>query len=367
MNLNTIYNVTVSLLTPLHIGSGTDLLRDYDYVTRSNRTWVIDGDAMLDRFVGPDGSFDERILGRPAAELLEVDDFQEDSAVFRYVMVGMPRSNQQGAVIAEQIKDVFDRPYLPGSSLKGALRTALAWHGFQQQKLSLDVSDLRGSRSWAGQRYEREIFGRNPNYDLLRGLHVADSEPQTQDRLQLVNAQIFTGGDKPGAPIELEAVRSDTVFHTTITVDDYLHSQQAEQVLRFGERWTWLETLPAIARRHALERTRQEMDWYRERNYAAAAGFYAQLRDALQRNVLGANSFLLQIGWGGGWGSKTIGQPLKQDAGAWERLLGDRRLSPARMRRRRGDKFPKSRRAVAANQQPAAPLGWCIVEMEERQ
>lgn len=367
MTLKTIYDVTVSLLTPLHIGNGQELHRDYDYVTRNGRTWMMNADAFLEAIYWRDGNFDERIIGRPASELLEPSDFQEESEYFRYVLQGQPRSEGHAAVIQEQIKDVRSCPYLPGSSLKGALRTVLAWHGFQEKGLSLDAQKLRGSRSWAGQGYERAIFGRNPNHDLLRALQVADSEPQTQERLQIVNAQVFTGGNSPGAPIELEAVRSDTVFKTTIIVDEYLHSEQAERVLNHAERWNWLRDLPQIAQRYGLVQIQQEQQWYQRRNYPQVAGFYAQMHDALRRNVLAENSFLLQIGWGGGWGSKTIGQPLKQDQRAWERLLGDKRLSPARMRRRSGDEFPKSRRAVSINETPAAPLGWSIVEMEERE
>jgi hypothetical protein len=51
---------------------------------------------------------------------------------------------------------------------------------------------------------------------------------------------------------------------------------------------------------------------------------------------------------------------------SFERLLGDKRLSPARIRRREGDAFPKSRRVMVQNGQPVAPLGWCLVEMKAR-
>lgn len=366
MSLKQIYDVTISLLTPLHIGSGAEMGRDFDYVTRSGKTWVMDSNAFLEHLQKPDGSFDERILGRPASELLEAGDYQEGSPFFRYVLDGTPRSEQFGAVLREQYKDAFDRPYLPGSSIKGALRTVLAWHGFQEAKMKLDVGSLRGSRSWAGQGIERNIFGRDPNHDLLRALQVADSEPTTQDRLQLVNAQVVTGGEKLGSPIELEAVRSDTIFATTFTVDEFLHSDVAEAELHFGRRWRWLTDLPAIARERAARQIEQERDWFRSRKYDNVGRFYHQLLNILKRNQLAENQFIVQIGWGGGWNSKTIGDPLQQDSQAWERLLNDKRLSPSRFRRAAGAEFPKSRRAVMALNAPAAPLGWCLVEMEER-
>jgi CRISPR-associated protein Csm5 len=367
MKLKTVYDVTISLFTPLHIGSGAELRRDFDYVTYNRRTWVMNADAFLAHLQKPDGSFDDRIVGRPASELLKPEDYQPNSGFFRYVLPGTPRSDASGAVLREQVKDAFDRPYLPGSSIKGALRTVLAWHGFKETNQQLDVQELGYSRSWAGQKTERAIFGRNPNYDLLRALHVADSETQDQDRLLLVNAQVFTGGDKPGAPIELESIRQDTTFTTTITIDEHQHSPEAERQLRHGNRWDWLHELSQIAQRYALERTQAEMQWYQQRKYSQVAGFYGQMVGALSSGHLGPNRFLLQIGWGGGWASKTIGAPLMANAIAWERLLGDKRLSPARMRRSGGSEFPKSRRSVSTKDTPAAPFGWCMVEMRERQ
>ncbi len=365
MDLKTRFNVTISTLTPLHIGNGQELLRDYDYATHQGKTWVLNADAFLAHLQRPDGSFDDRILGRPGAELLDAKDFRLDSEFFRYILPGQPRSQSHGAALQAQYKDAFDKPYIPGSSLKGALRTVLAWYGFQQKGMRLNVQDLRGSRSWAGQGYERKIFGKDPNYDLLRALQVADSANVGADRLQIVNAQVFTGSEKTGAPIELEAVRSDTVFKTTITVDDYLHSDTAEKVLRFGKRWQWLEDLPEIARQYGRETIAAEIEWYRTRNYSHVATFYQRLLNVIERGGLGKNSFFAQIGWGGGWPSKTIGQPLQADKRAWEDLLGNKRLSPARFRRQRGDVFPKSRRAVAVQGQPAAPLGWCLIMIEK--
>lgn len=361
-----IFDVTLTLLAPLHIGSGKELLRDYDYVTHNGKTWVINAEAMLEHFQRADGSFDERLIGRPAAELLGAADYRADAPYFRYVLNGQPRSQEKGAVLREQYKDVFQRPYVPGASLKGALRTVLAWHGFQEQKQALRVSAIQSGRSWAGQGLERQIFGANPNHDLLRALHVADSQPQSSNTLRIVNAQVVTGAEKFGSPIEVEALWTDTELKTTVTLDTFLHSPSAEAELRFGERWQWLEALPAIARRWASDQLRREQEWFRQRKYEGVTQLYGQMLALLERNRLGRQQFFLQIGWGGGWNSKTIGYPLQNDRAEWERLLSDKRLSPARFQRKSGDPFPKSRRVMVLNRQVAAPLGWCLVEMKEK-
>ena len=369
MTLKRTFDVTVTLLAPLHIGTGRELMRDYDYTVHDGKTWALNPDGILDAKVPVDaqGRFDDRALRVPPAALLEPGDFREDNhSLFRYVLPGGPRSQERGAVLREQIKDVLGEPYIPGSSLKGALRTVLAWHGFQQRGLTLDVGALGGSRSWAAQPLERSIFGHDPNHDLLRALQVADSRTAASERLRIVNAQVATGSEKMGAPIELEAIWTDTVLTTTITLDDYLHSNRAEPELRFGDRWQWLETLPEIARAWGAQHLESERDWFHKRNYDRIADLYAQMVDLLKRDRLGPRRFFVQVGWGGGWGEKTIGAPLRANKANFERLLGDKRLSPARFRRREGDPFPKSRRVVVQNGQPVSPFGWCLVEMKER-
>lgn len=366
MKLKRIYDVNISLLSPLHIGSGRELLRDYEYVTHGGKTWVINPDALLAHLQKPDGSFDERILGRPAAELLAAADFRMESGFFHYVLPGQPRAQGHGAVLREQYKDAASRPYLPGTTLKGAIRTILAWHGYQEQQLQFDPREVRGGRNWAGQSIERAIFGRDPNHDLLRALQVADSRPVAVDRLQIINAQVVTGSERMGAPIELEAVRTDTTFQTTFIIDEFLHSEAAEQKLYFGERWQWLTRLPQIARRWGLEQLEKERDWHKVRGYHNLGRLYHDMLGLLKRKGLGPHQFFVQIGWGGGWHNKTLGYVLQKDTQAWERLLGDKRLSPARFRRKEGDPFPKSRRSVVANGQVMAPLGWCLVEMKEQ-
>lgn len=366
MKLKRVYDVTLTLLAPLHIGSGRELLRDYDYVTHGGKTWVIDAAAMLDDFVDEQGNFDPHILGRPAGELLDAGDFDPSNERFRYILPGEPRASGRGAVLREMYKNAHDEPYIPGSSLKGALRTVLVWHGFRTAQMTLDVDRLGDSRGWAAQSVERRILGANPNLDLLRALQVADSQPLAKGNLRIANAQVVTGSEKLGSPIEVEAVWTNSVLHTTITLDAFLHSEQAERELRYGSRWQWLETLPQIARAHNVEQLTKERDWFKARQYMKVAGLYHQMLGIVAGNKLPPNQFFLQIGWGGGWRAKTIGAPLQSDKKQWERLLTDKRRSPARFRRKEGDDFPKSRRVLVMGNEPVAPFGWCLVELKER-
>lgn len=357
------FRVKVSLLTPLHIGNGRELLHEYDYAIRNGKTWRIDETTLLDAQDADDPRIAAQLMRTKPAQLLMPADFQPNSQYFRYVLDGTPRSGAEGAQLREQFKDAFDKPYLPGSSLKGALRTALAWHGWQERRLRPDPTQLGRRREWAAQPYEQQVFGRDPNHDLLRALQVSDSNTVEPSRLMIVNARVLTRGGNLGSPIELEAIRPDTSFDLTLKIDHVLFSQWAQKAgLSQGGR-AWLERLAQIVQAHSADHIRSEAAWYREIDGAAALhGFYQRL----SQSKPDSRRCLIQLGWGTGWEDKTFGSRLQADGRFMERIIQDYRL--ARGRRQPGDRFPKSRRVAVGfrggEEYPASPLGWALMEME---
>lgn len=366
----TVYDVTLSPLTPLHIGSGRTLLNEFDYAVYKERAWRINENALLDAQNADDPRLVELLSRTPPAQLLKPADFRPDSPFIRYKLGGKPRASGRGAQLQEMLKTARDEAYLPGSSLKGAIRTALAWQGWAEKKMKPDARDLERNRKFAGRRIEKKIMGPDANHDLLRALHVGDSVAVGKDCFMVLNAQALTPGSL-GTPIELEAVAPDTPFHLNIKVDKQLFSQWAKQHhLKLGGNAVWLDNLAQTIQQHTAQRLKDELAWYKDRRGAEiTAGFYRQLLGA----SLPANACLLQLGWGSGWGGKTYGSHLTGDQPFMERIISNYRL--AKGKRRSGDPFPKSRRVAAqvvkdnwgkAKQRPAMPMGWALMEMTEK-
>jgi len=362
-DLRTEWTVEVETLSPLHIGSGTELMLGYDLVPHQGRTYRVDEDALLEAMLvraeerGTD-AVNRVLMGRPAAELLTPSDF-DDSALFRYVLQGEPGKTE--GRVPEQIKDVYDRPYLPGSSLKGALRTLLAWGIYAGQKHKPDLGKLKRSRSWAAQPLEQELFGRDPNRDFLRALHVEDSAPlEAADALRLEQVQVYPGG----TPIDVEAVRAGVVFHLTIAVDEYGFQDEAARQLGWQEKRAWLGQLVALGKAYAGERLAAEAEFFKGRGGPQATlGFYVARIKQVAEGELADDEFLLQVGWGTGWESKTLGSGLlRQDDAAFERMLRQYRMTKEKGREE-GDPFPKSRTLALRGGEPALPLGWVRVKL----
>ena len=363
----TVYKTSITTLTPLHIGDGDELRQDFDFVVHGGRTYRLDEDRVLMEKGGqlaPDRTGRYRLPG----ELLQEPDFQKNM-YFRYVLPGTPRSRKRDARLKSFIKDVHDRPYIPGSSIKGALRTALAWSGWKEVKPRLDRNAVGRYKSWAGQPLERKIFGPDPNHDLLRALHSADlSGPAGPGAgLVIANAQVLTKRSA-GSPIEMEALKGDIRLEGSITIDDTLFQDMMEGELHFSSRRHWLEEIPARVQAHSLARIQELAAWFEKADGGdRIARFYRQLGNA----ALSPNQALMQLGWGGGWDSKTFWTHLQRDAQLFEQLVREFRMhrrqrgSPPR---KPGEPFPRSKRAAMQVQGrsavPVAPFGWVLLELQ---
>ncbi|MCS7259675.1 MAG: type III-A CRISPR-associated RAMP protein Csm5 [Anaerolineae bacterium] len=370
-----IYRMTVRTLTPLHIGNGRELLNQYDYAIHGGHTWRINEAALLDAQLTDDPRLADQLAETPPAQLLRAHDFDPQSRFFRYVIKGTPRSTAPGAVLREQLKDAYDRPYLPGTTVKGAIRTALAWTAWRSLKLRPERARLERDRRFAAQWYEQELFsehsGKAPNKDTLRALHISDSQPVAPERLILVNARVLNRRGTLGAPIELEALRPETELQLIVKVDRVLFSQWARQYglhLRLGD---LLDQLPQVLRAYGEHRLRRELELLKD---APNSGRLVRLYKEWQQEPLADNEFLLQLGWGTGWEAKTFGSHLQSDPEFMETLLRDPNYKMTRGRRQPGDPFPKSRRVLVKverspngqmREMPVVPLGWVLVEMEE--
>ncbi|GAB4533096.1 MAG: hypothetical protein Fur0018_22150 [Anaerolineales bacterium] len=364
----TTYKLTLQTLTPIHVGVNEELRLGFDFVIYNGKTWRLDEDAILE------AKWEQMRLDQPGTsryplpgEVLTEADYKND-ALFRYVLRGVPRSHKADARLQAFIKDHQDRPYIPGSSLKGVLRTALAWQGWGEIiKQPIDRRDIGNRRSWAGQPLERKLFGKNPNYDLLRALQVSDLHGGLNpgEALAVVNAQVLTRGDLQ-SPIELEALLPNRTLTGSITIEDYLFSSQAERELHFGARRRWLEELMPRVQAHSQARISKLLGWFNSVPDAdRVANFYQQLHDL----NLAENQALVQIGWGGGWDGKTFWTHLQANEPLFEKLMRDFRLQHRRSRNAPPTKakdFPVSRRVVVSKDRIAAPFGWAVLTLEEK-
>ena len=71
-------NFTLQTLTPIFIGSGEELRKDFDFAIHDGGTYRLNSDVILEKKYRPNGSF---VPGR----LLDKDDFRKRE-FFRYLV-----------------------------------------------------------------------------------------------------------------------------------------------------------------------------------------------------------------------------------------------------------------------------------------
>jgi CRISPR-associated protein Csm5 len=221
MVADTVYRVTVTALSPLHVGTGERLREGLDFIERDGYLWVADQRALMravlaeaEKEKGDLAEVAQAIVGMTLDDLqqagcLREEHFNLEKKLFRYRLQGRTSTTGKRGELHEQIKDVYGQPYLPGSSLKGALRSTVMRYlaGDDKRKPNIQRKKWRNRPGYdpsvAGQFLEQRYFGwegtprgKAPNYDLWRAMQVTDSAPLPATGLALARVIVFPSSSK---------------------------------------------------------------------------------------------------------------------------------------------------------------------------
>ena len=445
----------VQCLSPVHIGTGTDI-DPFDYIVDGQRYIRIDLDAVIEQMTPEQADALASWLSERADRIVELEQqrvhgserrqINEDISATRREMqlLNFPgadaalkkalrkdaalryycgdRGFERNLQVREQVKDADETPCIPGSSLKGALRTALAFAALEEmgpaerqavgrwleQRLNRRGSRLQES---IGQAIEQAVFrcGKKRNgrvdygdihYDLMRAVSVSDTY---NAQAELIVPQIYTfveQRNKDGktrlasqAPLIVEAHAPGNTFRLRLQVNGALlraasQNRSNDEWIDFDQRvqrafgpevarllpnasdeqieQAVIARVEAAARRFAQAVVAAEQGWEDAHGHGATnalRGFYNRLDSLIQKGQIP-----LRLGWGSHFMATTLLLMLKEDA-SWRPLLErcfrafELGLPPRKGQNKgprtiRLDDFPRSRRLVASGRQPVAPLGW---------
>lgn len=438
--MNTRYKLTCH--SPVHVGTGTAFTRfDSVYDAKTQRWMPVDLDKV---------KIDPHQLTRE----MEKQDFAwilwlrrnevnpNDVALYQLPCSQDPENTE----VREAIKDPYLNPYIPGSTIKGAIRTAVLWHLLDQDKnhqdflerylvlcttakeihvrlrnlrafdnvnvhrevlqqvLNVEGDALREyqillynllkvnerevprkgneverglrnlgiSKEWLGQAIERKVLGKDPNHDLMRTVHVSDTQPGDLSNLRVALTWTYTlkgtqlvekREDNSEFKIFAECFRRGTILELTVRIDESLFGdsnspfgRDVERKLNFQDRQVQaIRELAKTCNYFATGLIHSERLFYEDYGLEDLKGYYDYLTEVQEKLPEGA--FLLNIGWGGGWEPKTIGV---------HEFLEEDDFQELRRRYRLGKQgfyiFPKTRRVVYAQGAPKFPLGWVSLE-----
>jgi len=173
--------INIKTLSPIHIGNGKELNANSEYlyfggdeplltVIDEKKVLNIIGNENIDKWVNiinKNESLKEYLLKRKP-DLKPPDVEQRSMLVY-----GSYISNFK--TLKEQLYDGRQISYIPGSSIKGAIRTAVLSHFALKNKFLASNSLKNHKGHYDSQVLAKILFGENPNLDIFRFLQIGDA------------------------------------------------------------------------------------------------------------------------------------------------------------------------------------------------
>lgn len=248
------YELKIKILTPVYIGGGYTVgKREYIHDKSKNLVSFLDLEKLF-KGILDNGLYSEyekyftadnknREMNVELKQFLERAGIGEDKysewITYSEYMGSSNLRLQNTHEIQTFIKDAYGNPYIPGSSLKGAIRTILesCYIRKKYNKFNKDRSDIfwKIGKGRKPDDYESNVkittFHRritdekvkleNMQNDIMRGIIVGDSEPIDKNSLCICQKiDLSTKGNKKSLNVLRECLKPGTVVTVPLTIDN---------------------------------------------------------------------------------------------------------------------------------------------------
>jgi CRISPR-associated protein Csm5 len=363
------YNIEV--LSPVNIGDGKNY-KEFEFFISDGKISIIDIMKLIKE------NSKNNIVFESIINNIDSPHFKWNEAL-KYTKIDLSRyvqyhlkadsiSSLKGEIIS--FIKTAGRPFIPGSSLKGALRIALTrstWEKTNQHyKNAIHYKrngriDLKHIDNIA----EENVFGKLHN-SPFRFLKIWDSDILPYENLGVYEMKIENICNEKtkwysrnqnyddiqyALPVYIEAIIPGTHIYGNYALDKLLKDKY---IIEKGDIKSSDALDPFVARiqKDIREYIDEEIDFYDKHGPQKVKEFYINLKDIC--NKLGRDEVLLQVGFGTGYLSKTIGRLLNsQDISSLRNL--SMRISDVNL-------FPKTRRIILNNGKPHSVPGWVKIK-----
>ncbi len=293
--------LVIETLTPLHIGSG-ETIEPYEYVI-TDKLYRIN----LGKFISSLSPFDrDEFLKVSSSDMIKTRQFIKEKAdlsnVSEYSMNIDPevleiyenkKNDPNNLLSIQTFIKTSGKAYIPGSSIKGAIRTAMLFS--KSPKPLADTWDI-----------EKSVFKyNNPQNDPFRILKISDSPQLSSDEMCVYNVRTFTKKEKfssSGYNMIIEATNSDYTDKSMVASHDIKFDKELKMQ---GEFQISAENLVSSCNEFYESVISKELKFYESSSISFAYERYEQLAKTLSE-VKKEGSFILRLGWGSGFDSVTI-------------------------------------------------------------
>lgn len=354
------YSLKCEPITPIHIGSGEEV-EAYEYVI-GQKFYKIDLNKLLDS-LPPEKQeivlkmLEENIISY--RNFLKKELFERNPSLLSQVSSYSISISKKVSQIYQAASDkpesllpikLFQRslnhPFVPGSSIKGAIRTAILfslWSSSQIPLLKRCQPRYLKTNRWEGVLLKSE----GPHSDPLKAVKVSDSLNEFDT--VILDAEVYTNRSgrwvTDGYQILIETVFKSS-FELELTIDEELQAQ-AQRLNRDFLKITIDQIVNSCNRFYTQNFESEAKRLFSNQSVPPSLEKIQKEIDLIKFNS-GQNLFLLRFGWGSGFDAVTLSQA--EGFNQIIRLVDQRRANPK-----------KSVKLV----QGCLPLGWLKVSVRE--
>ncbi|MEM9722674.1 MAG: type III-A CRISPR-associated RAMP protein Csm5 [Bacteroidota bacterium] len=380
---NSVLHFSVQTLSPIHIGSGRELQGNYEYLyfPSHKKIALIDeskvlgilGEAHINQWLSiiDKGESLLALLKDRSRELAPVDIAQ------RIIEVGEKALGTEGN-IREQFHDGMGYPLLPGSSLKGGIRTAfvtqkiLGEYGapkkMSREKLGFFKKNNPQKFQWKDNGLENDFLakgvskGTEPNHDLFRLLRPGDIRFSHTEVFRLITLNKHHDGWKDDTKIStlIEVIPPQQEGYLRLlnpkeTLINYLKREKCKFSFPLSPTEMEWKHLSYLVNKHSQRRLEEELAfWEAEASSSLTISYKEALMELHQKSQhLKEGACMLQIGFGSGINGITGGwQKTAMDPRDYQGWVSSFRKSAPQLA------FPKTRKVSPTGY----PLGYIVLK-----
>jgi CRISPR-associated protein Csm5 len=384
---------TVSPFSPVFVGSGDKLIADLDFISQGGNTYLLDlGKLFADQLHDLEAL--EKAIKKADLRTYLIEKELPAHNYNKLKIAGKCDANE----ILSMVTNGFGKPMIPGSSIKGSLRTALFAYYFKQERsmskgfYSSKIEPQNPNRpdhKHASNKLEEQLLinnkkgkrGNNPNYDLGRVIRISDALFEPEDQ-KIFNIAILNK-DKIGFCWKGKKENFDTLDEATKTgVSGIFFDEETaalshpftmsiDEIIRHDIEWEDsidFKFLARVANEISLDIIHFEKTYYNRvlndipdilKILNELDGIEKEIQSYQKNNTKNDKvSWVQRLGWGSGWLSMT-GAHANDENELVDEIKNIYRLG------RDGMEFPKSRKVVLDNAgKPTSLLGWVLIEQQ---
>lgn len=393
----------VEILSPVHIGNGEKLVKGFDYYEDNASLYLVAKEKVFEFLSEAENSSlineyennAENILQKmPNKDKVK---FSIPSFYLENKSINQSNTSQLGAALANinlsktssfpsEISEFECNgqglPYIPGSSIKGSIRTALLWCLWEgldtNTKRDLLWKAANASKKNAADGTMNYIFHSNnrfnPNTNFLRQIQVGDVHFTEKDtKLTIVkSANLKRHGfdylvnEKP-SDFACLALPVSTKSKGTLKIDEFL-STNNKAIEELDLKVLTTTRLTKSVNAFSAELIKKEMKYFdKDRaKFQSIITFYTQLQQQIEK--LTDDECIMRIGFGSGWRFMTGDNlteaeffPLRKEFKLGKPFMNSEKTQFT-------TPFPKTRRLVFNNsngEKPETVCGWIKISLKK--